>query len=277
KRDVSAANLSLHEAHCLRFLTLCPQCNEPVAHKDMRGHQAEAHKQVRCGGCRRGVQQYQLEQHETQECPKRAVRCQVCELEMPFEKLEEHVASCASRTERCPECGRYVMYREQEEHRDVCRDAARARHGDTSFRGRGASADATSACPRVAPSSQVLSPQTQRSAARRVADVLADQPAAQPGRGGPQPPSLAFSSRSKSAGEWRDVRPKVKDGGRPPTSETLGRPPKNKGMGFPSPGGRGLPTAPPALGDTRSFDVLVACAHCDILLPLPTLEKHEVR
>uniref|UniRef100_A0A8D0FN05 XAF1 factor n=1 Tax=Strix occidentalis caurina TaxID=311401 RepID=A0A8D0FN05_STROC len=47
KRDVSAANFSLHEAHCLRFLTLCPECDEPVAQKDIKDHQTEAHKQVR--------------------------------------------------------------------------------------------------------------------------------------------------------------------------------------------------------------------------------------
>uniref|UniRef100_A0A8C7EDG6 Uncharacterized protein n=1 Tax=Nothoprocta perdicaria TaxID=30464 RepID=A0A8C7EDG6_NOTPE len=47
KRDVSAANFSLHEAHCLRFLTLCPECDEPIARKDIKDHHAEAHKQVR--------------------------------------------------------------------------------------------------------------------------------------------------------------------------------------------------------------------------------------
>uniref|UniRef100_A0A672UTY6 XIAP associated factor 1 n=1 Tax=Strigops habroptila TaxID=2489341 RepID=A0A672UTY6_STRHB len=47
KRDVPAADFSLHEAHCLRFLTLCPECDEPVAQKDMKDHQTEAHKQVR--------------------------------------------------------------------------------------------------------------------------------------------------------------------------------------------------------------------------------------
>lgn len=47
KRDVAAANFSLHEAHCLRFLTLCPECDEPVAQKDMKDHLTEAHKQVR--------------------------------------------------------------------------------------------------------------------------------------------------------------------------------------------------------------------------------------
>lgn len=47
KRDVSAANFCLHEAHCLRFLTLCSECDEPVARKNMKDHQTEAHKQVR--------------------------------------------------------------------------------------------------------------------------------------------------------------------------------------------------------------------------------------
>uniref|UniRef100_A0A8C0H2R4 Uncharacterized protein n=1 Tax=Chelonoidis abingdonii TaxID=106734 RepID=A0A8C0H2R4_CHEAB len=47
KRDVSAANFSLHEAHCMRFLAICPECNEPIALKEMEKHQEEEHKQVR--------------------------------------------------------------------------------------------------------------------------------------------------------------------------------------------------------------------------------------
>uniref|UniRef100_A0A493TCS8 Uncharacterized protein n=1 Tax=Anas platyrhynchos platyrhynchos TaxID=8840 RepID=A0A493TCS8_ANAPP len=45
--SVHAANFSLHEAHCLLFLTLCPECDKPVAQNDMKSHQTEAHKQVR--------------------------------------------------------------------------------------------------------------------------------------------------------------------------------------------------------------------------------------
>uniref|UniRef100_A0A670YSG2 Uncharacterized protein n=1 Tax=Pseudonaja textilis TaxID=8673 RepID=A0A670YSG2_PSETE len=47
KRDVTAANFSLHEAHCMRFLAVCPECEEPVASKDMKEHLAKAHQQVR--------------------------------------------------------------------------------------------------------------------------------------------------------------------------------------------------------------------------------------
>lgn len=75
---------------------------------------------------------------------------------------------------------------------------------------------------------------------------------------------------------WKDVRPKVKERDQL-TSKTLLKPPENKKIGFTSPTKVGLPTSPQTLEDTQPFDTLLTCAHCNILLPLPTLQKHEVR
>ncbi|NWU99628.1 XAF1 factor, partial [Upupa epops] len=260
KRDVSAANFSLHEAHCLRFLTLCPECDEPVAQKDMKDHQMEAHKQVRCNLCHQSMQQYQLEHHETKECHKRATKCKICELEMPFGKLEEHLSACASRTELCPECNKYVTYKDQKKHKDICQNAGQSRHGGASFQTRAASTKATFIYP----------------TAHKVTDVLADQSTSRLGSDPPQY-SSAFSSRSENAVVWKDVRPKTKDRNQQLGSKTLVKAPKNKKLGFPSPVGGGLSTSPQALKDTQPFDTLVTCTHCNILLPLPTLQKHEVR
>ncbi|KFV05556.1 XIAP-associated factor 1, partial [Pterocles gutturalis] len=266
KRDVSAANFSLHEAHCLRFLTLCPECDEPVAQKDMKDHQTEAHKQVRCNLCHQSMQQYQLEHHETNECHKRAMKCKICELEMPFDKLQEHLNTCASRTEWCWECNKYIMYKDQNKHKDICQNSGLFCHKDVNFQ--------TSTGDKLCQKCSKSFPDDQYS--QHLVSTFETEP-----ENGLDPPqsssSLAPSSSSENAMAWKDVRPKGKNRDQPLTSKTLLKPPKNKKIGSPSPTRGGLYTSPQAPKDTQSFDMLVTCAHCNILLPLPTLQKHEVR
>ncbi|NXA04754.1 XAF1 factor, partial [Sapayoa aenigma] len=256
KRDVSAANFSLHEAHCMRFLTLCPECDEPVAQKDMENHQTEAHKQIRCSLCHQSMQQYQLEHHETKECQKRAMKCNICDLEMPFSKLQEHLDTCTSRTERCQKCNKYIMYKDQQKH--TCPNSGLPYHKDVGFQTSEASTNATNKC----------------NAAHKLTKILAGQSTSNLISGPPQSSSsLAPSSSSENSMAWKDVRPKEKERDQSLTSKTL----KNKKIGFPSPMRRGCSLSPEALKDAQSFDVLVTCDHCNILLPLPTLRKHEVR
>ena len=114
--------------------------------------------------------------------------------------------------------------------------------------------------------------------AHKLTEVLAGQSTSELSIDAPQPSSpLAPSSRSENAMAWKVVRPKDKEGGQRLTSKTSLKPLKNKKVGFPSPASGGLSTSPQALTDTQSFDMLATCAHCNILLPLPTLWKHEVR
>ncbi|XP_052659546.1 XIAP-associated factor 1 isoform X1 [Harpia harpyja] len=290
KRDVSAANFSLHEAHCLRFLILCPECDEPVAQKDMKDHQTEAHKQVRCNLCHQSMQQYQLEHHETKECHKRAMKCKICELEMPFNKLQEHLNTCASRTEWCWECNKYIMYRDQDEHKDICQNGGLFYHKDVKIQTSEASTNAPfisptgtggnlcRKCNKSFPDDQYSQHLNKCSAAHEMTKDLAGQSTSKLSSDPQQlSSSLAPSSCSKNAMAWKDVRPKGKERGQPLTSKTLLKPPKNKKIGFPSPTRGGLSTSPQALKDTQSFDVMVTCAHCNILLPLPTLQKHEIK
>ncbi|NXX17650.1 XAF1 factor, partial [Podargus strigoides] len=276
KRDVSAANFSLHKAHCLRFLTVCPECDEPVVQKDMKNHQTEAHKQVRCNLCHQSMQQYQLEHHDidikfaiissihaqTKECHKRAMKCKICELEMPFNKLQEHLNTCASRTEWCGECKKYIMYKDQDKHKDICQNSGLSYPKDVNFQTSEASTNATNKC----------------SAAHELTEVLAGWSTSKLSSDPPQTSSsLAPSSCSENARAWKDVRPKGKERDQLLASKTLLQPPKNKKIGFPSPRRGGPSTSPQALKDTQSFDMLVTCAHCNIILPLPTLQKHEVK
>ncbi|KFW90031.1 XIAP-associated factor 1, partial [Phalacrocorax carbo] len=262
KRDVPVVNFSLHEAHCLRFLALCPECDEPVAQKDMKDHQTEAHKQVRCNLCHQSMQQYQLEHHLTKECHKRATKCNICELEIPSNELQEHLNTCASRTELCWECNKYIMYKDQKSHKAICRNSNLSYHEDVNFQASEASTNATFIYP----------------TAHELTEVLAGQSTSKLSSDPPQSSSsLVPSSHSKNARAWKDVRPKAKGRDQPSTSKTILKPSKNKKIGFSSPTKGGLSTLPQALKDTQSFDMLVACDHCNILLPLPTLQKHEVR
>ncbi|NXL45315.1 XAF1 factor, partial [Podilymbus podiceps] len=267
KRDVSAPNFSLHEAHCLRFLTLCPECDEPVAQKDMKDHQTEAHKQVRNATHSSGKFAMISSIHlQTKECHKQAVTCEICELEMPFNKLQEHLNTCASRTEWCWECNKYIMYKDQNKHKDNCQNSGLSCHKDVNFQ-TSIGGNLCWKCKKSFPDDQysqhlVSTFETEQETG------LSDPP---------QSSSLAPSSCSENTTVWKDVRPKGKERDQSLTSKILLKPPKNKKIGFPSPTRNGLSTSPQALEDTQSFDMLVTCAHCNILLPLPTLCKHEVR
>ncbi|XP_010163595.2 XIAP-associated factor 1 [Antrostomus carolinensis] len=290
KRDVSADNFSLHEAHCLRFLTLCPECDEPVAQKDMKDHQTEAHKKVRCNLCHQSMQQYQLEHHETKECHKRAMTCNICELEMPFNELQEHLNTCGSRTERCLECNKYIMYKDLNKHKDICQSSGLSCQKDVNFQTSEGSTNATfiyptgtggnlcQKCNKSFPDDQYSQHLNECSAAHKQTKVLAGQSALKLSSDPPQSSSsLAPSSSSENPMVWKDVRPKGKERDQPLTSKTSLKPPRNRKMGFPSPTRGGVSTSPQALKDTECFDMLVTCAHCNILLPLPTFQKHEVK
>ncbi|XP_075288952.1 XIAP-associated factor 1-like isoform X1 [Opisthocomus hoazin] len=297
KRDVSAANFSLHEAHCLRFLSLCPECDEPVAQKDMKDHQTEAHKQIRnatrssgCNLCHQSMQQYQLEHHEMKECHKRAMKCKICELEMPFNKLQEHLNTCASRTEWCWECNKYIMYKDQNKHKDICQNSGVSFHNDVSFQTSEASTNATFICPtgtggnlcqksnKSFPDDQYFQHLNQCSAVNKLTKVLPGQSTPRLSSDPPQSSSsLVPSSSSENATAWKDVHPKGKESDQPLTSKTLLKPPKKKKIGFPSPTRGELSTSPQGLKDEQSFDMLVTCGHCNIILPLPTLRKLEIK
>ncbi|XP_074778994.1 XIAP-associated factor 1 isoform X1 [Athene noctua] len=290
KRDVSAANFSLHEAHCLRFLTLCPECDEPVAQKDIKDHQMEAHKQARCKLCHQSMQQHQLEHHETEECQQRVIKCEICELEMPFNKLQEHLNTCTSRTEKCWACNKYIMYKDWNKHKEICQNSSLPYHKDVNFQTSEASTKTTFSsptgtggslcqkCNKSFPDDQYSQHLSECGVAHKLTEVLAGQSTSELSSDAPQPSSsLAPSSHSENAMAWKVVRPKGKEGGQQLTSKTSLKPPKNKKVGSPSPASGGLSTSPQALTDAQSFDMLATCAHCNILLPLPTLWKHEIK
>ncbi|KAM7139564.1 XIAP-associated factor 1 isoform 3-T3 [Macrochelys suwanniensis] len=270
KRDVSAANFSLHEAHCMRFLAICPECDEPIALKEMEEHQEEAHKQVRCKLCHQSMQKYLLENHESSECNERSLKCTFCELEMPFNKLQRHLEACGSRTELCWECNKYIMYKDLDKHKDVCQN-------DKKLPSNGLSDNLCQQCNKCFPDDQYLQHLNECSPLSKLAEILASQSVTK-SRPLPPPSPVMPSPLANAATAWKDVRPKRKEKDLSSASRPSLKPLKNKkSAGRPAFTATLDPVLPKALEDPMTYDVLVTCSQCNILLPGPTLRKHETK
>nr|XP_020738504.1 XIAP-associated factor 1 [Odocoileus virginianus texanus] len=64
KRRVASNLLALHEAHCLVFLVLCPECKEHVLWDKMEEHRQGGHQQVGCATCQQSMPKDLLESHK---------------------------------------------------------------------------------------------------------------------------------------------------------------------------------------------------------------------
>ncbi|KAB5550631.1 hypothetical protein PHYPO_G00056000 [Pangasianodon hypophthalmus] len=119
-KDVVKTNLPMHEAHCQRFLCLCPDCDEPVPKDQLEEHRQEQHTPVKCKKCNMKMEKCKLPDHETNECTERLQSCEYCQLALPLSNLKEHMVACGSRTERCQECNQYVTLKDQLQHAQIC-------------------------------------------------------------------------------------------------------------------------------------------------------------
>lgn len=119
KRDIPAINFTIHEIHCRRNIDLCRFCHEPFPKSEMEEHFLTEHALVNCK-CNMKIEKNQLEKHESTDCPLRLIKCQYCELELAFNKSQEHADYCGSRTEPCADCGRNVLVKELHMHHLTC-------------------------------------------------------------------------------------------------------------------------------------------------------------
>ncbi|XP_048412605.1 TRAF-type zinc finger domain-containing protein 1-like isoform X2 [Stegostoma tigrinum] len=119
QRDIPATNFTIHEIHCRRNIDLCRYCHEPFPKSEMERHFETEHALVNCK-CNMKVEKNKVEKHENLECPLRLVKCQYCELELAFNKSEEHADYCGSRTEPCAACGRNVLVKDVNVHHTSC-------------------------------------------------------------------------------------------------------------------------------------------------------------
>jgi len=91
KKDIAVGNFTVHEVHCVRNITLCPHCDDPVAKSDLERHVAQQHTKVTCPHC---------------------------SLSLTKSELEQHIAD-AHATDCCPECGKNVSRNLLEDHQRV--------------------------------------------------------------------------------------------------------------------------------------------------------------
>ncbi|KAL9262294.1 TRAF-type zinc finger domain-containing protein [Drosera capensis] len=119
-RSVPASNADLHYAHCSRNLDKCKVCGDMVPRKHAEEHYLTTHAPVSCSLCSETVQRETLDVHKGENCPKRMVICEYCELPLPAIDLFEHQDFCGSRTEMCYLCRRYVRLRDRYAHETTC-------------------------------------------------------------------------------------------------------------------------------------------------------------
>ncbi|TFK14036.1 TRAF-type zinc finger domain-containing protein 1 [Platysternon megacephalum] len=119
KKAIPVANFTIHEIHCSRNIGVCRFCKESVPKSEIKNHIESEHVQVTCK-CNMKMEKCHLEDHEASACPLRPAVCQHCEIELAFNKLQDHEDYCGTRTETCSECGRNVMVKDLKEHPEVC-------------------------------------------------------------------------------------------------------------------------------------------------------------
>ncbi|XP_066055544.1 TRAF-type zinc finger domain-containing protein 1 isoform X2 [Chamaea fasciata] len=136
KKDIPAVNFIIHEIHCRRNIEICPYCSDSIPKSEMKNHIESEHVQVTCK-CRMKMESSLLKDHEESSCPLRPVLCQFCDIQLAFNKLQEHELFCGARTEPCGRCGRHVLLRELKEHPRVCGREEKANKGSRTAPGFG--------------------------------------------------------------------------------------------------------------------------------------------
>ncbi|BFZ18946.1 hypothetical protein BsWGS_21985 [Bradybaena similaris] len=116
KRDISAANFVMHEVHCRRHIVLCDHCGEPIHRSELEQHFNDHHAQIPCEKCHKMVSKSDMSKHLTEECSRKLMRCEYCELSLHKNEMEAHVDYCGSRTECCPLCQQYIMQKDKLRH-----------------------------------------------------------------------------------------------------------------------------------------------------------------
>ncbi|XP_016056401.1 PREDICTED: XIAP-associated factor 1 [Miniopterus natalensis] len=271
KRRKASAHLALHEAHCVLFLTLCPNCREPVLQGKVDEHQENGHQQVGCAMCQQSMQKHLLEFHETKECPERPVECKFCGAAVRLSKLEIHEHHCGNRTELCLACGQLVVLRVLPQHRDTCQSKQAPR-------GTGKRISVPESSIKCHYCNQMISENKylhHMDKCRTISESAKHLPVEKPRNSPPSLPSQAAENQTSTV--KKDVRPKTKNISRFPllaenstkqapssTNETLNLPLKSEH--------RPWITSPV---DEAPYDILRRCPQCDILLPLPTLNQHQ--
>ncbi|XP_042536586.1 XIAP-associated factor 1 isoform X1 [Dipodomys spectabilis] len=253
KRSVASAHFTLHEAHCLRFLVLCPECEEPVPKEKFQEHQQNEHQQTK----------------EQEEDP---IKCKFCELSVRLSKLEIHETHCGSRRERCPHCEQLITLRVMAQHTDFC-GSNQAGFGE----GRRVPSERKIhcvSCNQMIPGNIYIH---HMGKCCPVSESVKHHPLGKPKLSPPSLPSQADGTQTSTS--EKDVRPKEKTTISSHPSKCSTKPTvrsKSRSMDLPLKSKPKLRAASPT-EEQSAYDILRRCSECAILLPLPTLNKHQVK
>ncbi|XP_053426186.1 XIAP-associated factor 1 isoform X5 [Nycticebus coucang] len=255
KKNVASFHFALHEAHCLRFLVFCPECEEAIPRAKMEEHRKACHQQ------------------EAKECQEHSSKCKFCKLAMQLSKLEVHEFQCGNRTELCPNCGQFITLQVLAQHKDVCwHEQAQLKKGER------ISASEREiyyhCCNQTIPENNhshhmenSIFPNSEFEKHFPVGELTIPPPSL---------PSQAAKNQTSTAEEV--VRPKIKNiNGFPLLSGSSSKQAssgKNKTGGLP-PKSEFKTRTTSSVEDETDYDILRRCSQCGILLPLPTLNQHQ--
>ncbi|XP_055983589.1 XIAP-associated factor 1 [Sorex fumeus] len=252
KRRVASANLALHEAHCLRFLVLCPECKEPQPQEKMEAHIESKHRQLA-------------------ECQEHVV-CQFCELALSLNKLETHERHCGNQMEQCLGCGWNIPLRGLVQHLQVCQS-------EWVPPGKGKRISASEKkihchhCNQMIPGNEYS---RHMDKCHTVTESKKSFPIGISRIPSPSLPNQTAKGYTSTA--EKDVRPKTRNSKKfPPLSEkSTKKTPRgrDKTKGLPLQFEHTLRITSP-VEDEAAYDILRGCSQCGILLPLPTLNQHQ--
>ncbi|XP_018013302.1 mucin-12 isoform X2 [Hyalella azteca] len=116
KKEVASLNFTVHVVHCTRNVAQCTVCGEPVSRSQYQHHLQSQHGSLDCNKCGAKVEAVKIFTHQQDECPRRMLSCQYCELQVQASELQKHTDACGSRTERCKGCTKYVQLRHLQFH-----------------------------------------------------------------------------------------------------------------------------------------------------------------
>ncbi|XP_051036054.1 XIAP-associated factor 1 [Phodopus roborovskii] len=244
KRNVASVHFALHEAYCLRFLVICPECEEPIPKSKMKEHTQAEHQQTK----------------ETQQHP---AKCKFCDLAVHLNKLNVHEPHCGLRIEHCPHCNQSITLRVMAQHKDMClRTKARPEKWK-----RNVSPERKTHCnycKQIIPENKYVSHMKQCPSSRTVKYL-------QDGKPKILPPSLTSQvTGNQTSTVTKDVRPKTKIRSSSTKQETNDQ---NGLVGLPLKPALQLRAIPST--DEAAYDILQRCCRCGILLPLPILNQHQ--
>ena len=83
-------------------------------------HFKEYHAEINCFQCGPKTTRSEEGNHLANECGKRPIPYQYCEITLPRENMPEHQEFCGSRTEWCHNCSRYILIRDLGNHEKSC-------------------------------------------------------------------------------------------------------------------------------------------------------------